>query len=128
MGGLPLRLPAWKGALGAFLYASGMSAVTHVLHALRRPGVSQVISVGHLYSDTVDLLRFAPRRQGEAENIFIGVHEVSALESLINDQTVAVLTETITNPLNDVPDLPASPGSRGRAASLWSSTTRWPRR
>jgi len=35
------------------------------------------------------------------------VHEVPALERLINDQTAAVITETITNPLNDVPDLPA---------------------
>ena len=96
-----------EGATRAFLYASGMSAVTHVLHALRRPGASQVISIGHLYSDSVDLLRFAPRRPGEAENISIGVHEVPALETLINEQTAAVFTETITNPLNDVPDLPA---------------------
>lgn len=96
-----------EGGTRAFLYASGMSAVTHVLHALRRPGASQVISIGHLYSDSVDLLRFAPRRPGEAENISIGVHEVPALERLINDQTAAVLTETITNPLNDVPDLAA---------------------
>jgi cystathionine gamma-lyase len=96
-----------EGGTRAFLYASGMSAVTHVLHALRRPGASQIISVGHLYSDSVDLLRFAPRRPEEAENISIGVHEVPALEGLISDQTAAVLTETITNPLNDVPDLPA---------------------
>jgi cystathionine beta-lyase/cystathionine gamma-synthase len=82
----------------AFLYSSGMAALTRVLDLLRKPGKSQVIAVGHLYNDTYQTLRLGP-------NIFVGVDELDSLDGLITDQTAAILTETITNPLSDVPDL-----------------------
>jgi cystathionine gamma-lyase len=89
----------------AFLYASGMSAITRVLDLLRRPGRSQVVSVGHLYNDTFTSLRRAPRLENEAPNVFLGVDELDRLGGLVGDQTAAILTETITNPLSDVPDI-----------------------
>jgi cystathionine beta-lyase/cystathionine gamma-synthase len=90
----------------AFLSASGMSAVTSVLDIVRRSGKSRIVSIGHLYGDTFDSLRFAPRGPGEEENLFLGVDEMDKLEGAITAQTAAILTESIMNPLNDVPDIP----------------------
>ena len=90
----------------AFLYASGMSAVTSVLDLVRRPGRSRIVSIGHLYGDTFDSLRFAPRGPGEEENPFLGVDQMDRLEGAMTAQTAAILTESIMNPLNDVPDIP----------------------
>jgi len=94
-----------EGGSQAFLYASGMSAITRVLDLLRRPGRSQVVAVGHLYNDTFTSLRRAPRLENEAPNVFLGVDELDRLGGLVGDQTAAILTETITNPLSDVPDI-----------------------
>lgn len=87
-----------EGGSDAFLYSSGMSAITRVLDLVRRPGKSQIVAVGHLYNDTFQTLRLGP-------NLFLGVDELDALDALVTDQTAAILTETITNPLSDVPDL-----------------------
>jgi hypothetical protein len=89
-----------EGGDAAFLYASGMSAITRVLGLLCRPGRAKIIAVGHLYSDTNESLRL-----GNA--VFLGVDEIDALPGLVDDQTAAIFTETITNPLSDVPDLDA---------------------
>jgi len=95
-----------EGGAEAFLYSTGMAAITRVLDLLRRPGRSQVIAVGHLFSDTYESLRLAPRRPGEEPNRFLGVDEMDQLPGAVTGQTAAILTETITNPLNDVPDIP----------------------
>ncbi len=87
-----------EGGSRAFLYASGMSAVTRVLDLLRRPGRSQVVAAGHLYNDTFMSLRLGP-------NVFLGVDELHRLDGLVGDQTAAIFTESITNPLSDVPDI-----------------------
>jgi cystathionine beta-lyase/cystathionine gamma-synthase len=87
-----------EGGSQAFLYCSGMSAVTRVLDVLRRPGRSRIVAVGHLYNDTYQTLRLG-------SNAFLGVDEMDKLDELVDDHTAAILTETITNPLSDVPDL-----------------------
>ena len=87
-----------EGGTRAFLYSSGMSAITRVLDLLRCPEKPQVVAVGHLYNDTYQTLRLGPNR-------FAGVDEREALAGLVSDQAAAILTETITNPLSDVPDL-----------------------
>lgn len=89
-----------------FLFPSGMQAIMTLLTQLRRPGKAQVIAVGHLYTDTYTLLSYARHRIGDVENLFIGVDELDQLPGAITDQTACILTETITNPLNDVPDIP----------------------
>ncbi|HVO39717.1 MAG TPA: PLP-dependent transferase [Spirochaetia bacterium] len=89
----------------AFLYPSGMSAVTSILDVLRQPGRSRVVSIGHLYGDTFDSLRFAGREPAEEENLFLAVDQMDRLPAALTGQTAAVLTESITNPLSDVPDL-----------------------
>jgi cystathionine beta-lyase/cystathionine gamma-synthase len=108
-----------EGGTHAFLYCSGMTAITRILDALRRPGRSQVVAIGHLYNDTFESLRLARRGAGEAPNIFLGVDELDSLDGLVGDQTAAILTETITNPLSDVPDLAVlSRAARSRGVPL----------
>jgi cystathionine beta-lyase/cystathionine gamma-synthase len=88
-----------EGGNRTFLYSSGMSAITKVLDLVRRPGRSRIAAVGHLYNDTYQTLRLGP-------SLFLGVDELDSLEGLMDDhQAAAILTETITNPLSDVPDL-----------------------
>jgi cystathionine gamma-lyase / homocysteine desulfhydrase len=87
-----------EGGTHAFLYSSGMSAITRVLDLLRSPEKPNIVAVGHLYNDTYQTLRLGP-------NTFVGVDELDALEGLVSGTTAAILTETITNPLSDVPDL-----------------------
>jgi cystathionine beta-lyase/cystathionine gamma-synthase len=87
-----------EGGTHAFLYCSGMSAITRVLDLLRTPERPQVLAVGHLYNDTFQTLRLGPA-------VFVGVDELDALEGMVGNRTSAILTETITNPLSDVPDL-----------------------
>ena len=94
-----------EGGSQAFLYASGMSAITRVLDLLQRPGRAQVVAVGHLYNDTFTSLQRAVPRENEAPNAFLGVDELDRLDGLVGDQTAAILTESITNPLSDVPDI-----------------------
>ena len=94
-----------EGGTAAFLYCSGMTAITRVLDILRWPGRSQVVAIGHLYNDTFEGLRIARRAPGELPNRFLGVDELDSLDGCVGDQTAAILTETITNPLSDVPDL-----------------------
>lgn len=101
------RLCNLEKARHGFLFPSGMQAITTLLNLLRRPGKSQIIAVGHLYTDTYALLTDAKQRTGTVENIFIGVDEMEQLPGAINEQTAVIITETITNPLNDVPDLEA---------------------
>jgi len=99
-------LSGLEGGRRSFLYPTGMTAITRALDLLRRPGKSQVIAVGHLFNDTYQAVRLAPRRDGEEPNAFLGVDELDRLPRCIGKQTAVILTETVTNPLNDVPDLP----------------------
>jgi cystathionine beta-lyase/cystathionine gamma-synthase len=54
--------------------------------------------VGHLYSDTYQSLRL-----GDAH--FLEVDQLDRLDRVVGEQTAAIFTETVTNPLSDVPDL-----------------------
>jgi cystathionine beta-lyase/cystathionine gamma-synthase len=113
------KLCRLEGGAEAFLYPTGMAAITRVLDLLRRPGRSQVIAVGHLFNDTYESLRLAPRKPGEEPNRFLGVDEMDQLPGAITGQTAAILTETITNPLNDVPDIPLlARAAKDRGAAL----------
>jgi len=99
------RLVKLEEGRDAFLYPSGMNAIATALDLVVRPGRNQVISVGHLYTDTYSTLRYQQKENTDKQNIFLGVDEIEKLEKVLTDQTAAVITETITNPLNDVPDL-----------------------
>ncbi len=99
------RLCDLENAQHGFLFSSGMGAITTILSLLRSPGKVQIIVVGLLYTDTYALMTYAKQRIGRVENVFLGVEELDQLPDVINEQTAAIITETMTNPLSDVPDL-----------------------
>ena len=99
------RLTELEGGQAAFLFPSGMNAVQTVLDLVRSGERRHVISVGHLYRDTFTSLKNAPRCDSVPENTFLGVDNLNALDEAITPYTAAIVTESITNPLNDVPDL-----------------------
>ena len=88
----------------SFLFPSGMSAVYSVMNLLRNKSKPHVIVIGLLYSDTYSLLMNLGRSyRWEAE--FVGLDQLESLPEIINSKTAMIFTETITNPLLEIPDL-----------------------
>ncbi|MGK5091059.1 PLP-dependent transferase [Deltaproteobacteria bacterium TL4] len=101
------QLCTMEKAHQAFLFPSGMNTIATLFSLLRSPKKSQIIAIGHLYTDTYALLTYDRLRIGSSQNVFLDSNEIDQLPDVITEQTAAIITETITNPLNDVPDLEA---------------------
>ena len=86
------------------LFPSGMSAISSVVSLLRRPEKPKVIVIGLLYTDTYGFLE-SPFRGKKDTTCYLKTDEVDQLEQHLDDQTACILTETITNPLLEIPDL-----------------------
>ena len=81
-----------------------MSAVHSVMNLLRNNSKPQVIVLGLMYSDSYNLLmNFGSHSKWEAN--FVKLDELESLHKVINEKTAMIVTETITNPLLEVPDL-----------------------
>ena len=98
------KLCEWEHATAGFLFPSGMSAVHSVMNLLRKKSKNQVIVIGLMYSDSYNLL-MSPGRSSRWEAEFVGLDELEKLDQIISENTAMIVTETITNPLVEVPDL-----------------------
>jgi len=98
------RLCEWEHASSGFLFPSGMSAIFAVLNLLRKKEKPQVIVIGLLYSESYTLLMDSGL-SSNWEAIFLGLAELERLPEILSDKTAMIITETITNPLGEVPDL-----------------------
>ena len=98
------KLCEWEHATAGFLFPSGMSAVHSVMNLLRKKSKNQVIVIGLMYSDSYNLL-MSPGRSSRWEAEFVGLDELEKLDQIISEKTAMIVTETITNPLVEVPDL-----------------------
>jgi len=81
-----------------------MSAIFAVLNLLRKKEKPQVIVIGLLYSESYTLLMDSGL-SSNWEAIFLGLAELERLPEILSDKTAMIITETITNPLGEVPDL-----------------------
>ncbi|MBF0240731.1 MAG: PLP-dependent transferase [SAR324 cluster bacterium] len=99
------RLCDMEHARYGFLFPSGMNAIATLFSILRTETKNQMVCIGHLYTDTYSLLTYGKLRSGRPDNIFLNTHELDQLPGILHENTAAIITETITNPLNDVPDL-----------------------
>jgi cystathionine beta-lyase/cystathionine gamma-synthase len=88
-----------------FLFPSGMNAIATLMDILVHHENNEVIAIGHLYTDTYAMLRHNTYSEYGIQGIFVGIEDIDHLEDYITEKTAAILTESITNPLNDVPDL-----------------------
>ena len=98
------KLCEWEHAADCFLFPSGMSAVHSVMNLLRKKSRPQVIVIGLMYSDSYNLL-MNPGRTSRWEAEFVDLNELETLPQIISEKTAMIVTETITNPLVEIPDL-----------------------
>ena len=111
-------LAAMEGARHAFVYPSGMHGIVETFEALWTPERPEVVVVGHPYSDSHLILGEMPWAPGGLLTHFLQVSEQERLPALLAGGRVgAVLMETLTNPLIEIPDLPAI-ASACRAAGV----------
>ena len=81
-----------------------MSAVHSVMNLLLNNSKPQVIVLGLMYSDSYNLLmNFGRHSKWEAK--FVKLDNLESLHKVINEKTAMIVTETITNPLLEIPDL-----------------------
>lgn len=102
------KLCDWEQADHALFYPSGMAAVTAALEQVLTPQHNRMIVLGNVYRDTHLLLEEQTWAGLDVVTDFLDTGDVAGLARRIRNPAVAgVLVETITNPLLEIPDLPA---------------------
>lgn len=98
-------LAAAENAEGALVFASGMAAIiTSILGSVKSG--DHIVSSPVLYGGVYDYFKHELPRFG-VEVTFVDFEDQEALKSAIGPNTKVVYTETISNPLMEVVDLPA---------------------
>ncbi len=106
-------------------YPSGMGAVTAVLDEVLTLETPRMVVLGNVYRDTHLLLEEQAWAGRDVEGIFLDTDDLDGLSRHLQDPKVAgVFMETITNPLIEIPNLPAIADlcSRAGKALLVDST------
>ena len=98
------KLSEWEHSSAGFLFPSGMSAVSILLNLLRKKEKAQVIVIGLLYSESYALL-MSSGISATWKALFLRLDELDSLPEILSEKTAMIITETITNPLGEVPDL-----------------------
>lgn len=102
------RLLDWERADHALFYPSGMAAVTSVLDLVLTPDTPKLLVMGNVYRDTHLLLEEHVWAHRAVDTVFLDTHDIESLRRHIRDPAVGgIFVETITNPLIEIPDLPA---------------------
>lgn len=102
---LELKLADLEGAEAAVATATGMAAISAVLLQLLGGG-GHLIASADLYGVTAELLRHDLPRLGATVDL-VDTADPSAVEAAIKPETRAIFTESFSNPLLRVADLPA---------------------
>src|SRR5260370_3431157 len=102
---LEKRVAELEGGVGALAVATGQAALHFALVNLADYG-GNIVSVPQLYGTTHTLLGHVLPRQGITTR-FADSHKADAIERLIDENTRAVLSETIGNPAGNVCDIEA---------------------
>ncbi len=102
---LHAKLAALENADAALVAASGMAAITTTLFTLLAPG-DHLLALEVLYGGTYDFVTHDLPRRGVAVDL-VGGDGAEEWKRKLRPTTRAISVETITNPLMQVPDLPA---------------------
>ncbi|SEG81658.1 O-acetylhomoserine aminocarboxypropyltransferase/cysteine synthase family protein [Marinobacterium lutimaris] len=100
---LEQRMAALEGGIAGLAVASGMAAITYAIQTLCETG-DNIISTSELYGGTYNLFAHTLPRQG-IEVRFVNKHDLTQIESLIDDRTKAVFCETVGNPSGGIIDM-----------------------
>ena len=98
-------LAAAEGADGALVFSSGMAAIINAIIANVQAG-DHIVSSPVLYGGVYDYFKHELPRFG-VEVTFVEFDDPAKVEAAIRPNTKVVYTETISNPLMEVNDLPA---------------------
>lgn len=93
-----------EGGAAAFAFSSGMAALSTVMKLFTPP--AHIIASEDLYGGSVRLFRSVNSAEGMNFD-FVDTGDLERVESLINENTVAVYAETPSNPLMQVSDIAA---------------------
>ena len=99
------RFAKLEKAAAALATASGMSAIFYALANVAKAG-DNIIASTKLYGGSVTLLTHTLKRFG-IESRFFDPHKPNQIKDLIDQNTKAILFETISNPSVDVADIEA---------------------
>lgn len=96
------RLLLLSGGAGVLAVASGMAAISNTILALAGAGANIVVSK-HMFGNTLSLLERTLQPWG-LEVKYVSTDDLGGLAGAIDENTRAVLIETVSNPQLDVPD------------------------
>ncbi len=99
------RVAALEGGSAGLAVASGAAAITYTIQALAANG-GHIVSQKTIYGGTYNLLAHTLPQYG-ITTTFVDAHNLSEVESAIQDDTRAIYLETLGNPNSDIPDIDA---------------------
>lgn len=103
---LEKRIAELEDGVDAVATSSGMAAIALVIIALASGKGKHVVSSSSLYGGTRTLLQYTLKELG-IETTFVDSSNIENFKKAIRKDTIAIYTETIGNPKNDVADLEA---------------------
>ncbi|MBQ8371411.1 MAG: O-acetylhomoserine aminocarboxypropyltransferase/cysteine synthase [Clostridia bacterium] len=99
------RIAALEGGVAALALASGAAAITYALQALGQNG-GHIVAQKTIYGGSYNLLAHTLPGFGITAT-FVNIHDLSAVEAAIKENTRAIYIETLGNPNSDIPDIDA---------------------
>lgn len=99
------RIAALEGGVAALAVASGAAAITYALQTLAQAG-DHIVAEKTIYGGTYNLLAHTFREFG-ITTTFVDPYEENAFENAIQENTKAILIETLGNPGSNVVDISA---------------------
>ena len=102
---LEQRVAALEGGVAALATASGAAAITYAIQALAQQG-DHVVAQETVYGGTYNLLAHTLPGFG-VTTTFVDIHDLSAVEAALQENTKAIFVETLGNPNSDIPDIEA---------------------
>jgi O-acetylhomoserine aminocarboxypropyltransferase/cysteine synthase len=102
---LEKRIAALEGGVAALAVASGAAAISYTIEALAANG-DHIVAQKTIYGGSANLLEHTLPGLG-ITTTFVDVHDLSAVEGAIQENTRAIYIETLGNPNSDIPDIDA---------------------
>jgi cystathionine beta-lyase/cystathionine gamma-synthase len=109
------ELTKWERGTWGVVTGSGMGAITAGLLGVVSAG-DRVIASNRLYGKTTKLLRQELHRFGISTTV-VDVSDLDAVRVVLEEPARLIITETISNPLCRVPDIPALAETAHRAGA-----------
>ena len=121
------RIASLEGGVAATMFASGQAAETATIQAITQSG-GHVVASPRLYGGTDALLRHTLPKYGIETTFVEDPDDPESWQAAVRPNTRVFYAETISNPLNDVLDIPAiaEVAHRNQAPLVVDNTTATP--